>query len=212
MRYRTLLSGAALAMLALTASACASGTSGGTGATGAGAGANAADVTGGGGSAVTATQARQVFDSYVSGTTSALASDNKQGALALTTGVASDTVTDQFAASARTQAKPPSYRYGTPVFYRPALPSYPRWFVASVPRTASAAPAPADSAGVSVSKSGQVLMVFAKESSASSWQLASSAQLAPGQSPPALATSSNGDAESVALDDTTTLAEPQVTG
>lgn len=161
---------------------------------------------------MTAAQARQVFDSYVSGTASALASDDKQRALALTTGVASGTVTDQFATTARTRVKPTSYRYGTPVFYRPALHSYPQWFVASVPRTASAAPSPADSAGVSLSRSGRALMVFAKESADGPWRLASSAQLAPGQSLPALATSGNGDAESVALDDTTTLAEPQVVG
>lgn len=206
----------ALATLALTVSACASGTSGTSGGTpAAGAGANAANVTGAGGSAgtaVTAAQARQVFDSYVSATASALAGGDKKAALALTTGVQSDTVTAQFEAAAYTHAKLSSYQYGTPVFYRPALTSYPQWFVASVPRTAPAAPAPASTAGVQLSTRGQALLVFSKAGPGSPWLLASSVQLAPGQSLPTLAESANGDAESVPLDNSTTLAEPQVTG
>ncbi|HSZ39569.1 MAG TPA: hypothetical protein VK817_06405 [Trebonia sp.] len=217
MRYRTLLSGAALAVLTLTAAGCASdapGSSGSSGLSGGtGAAANAADVTGGsGGTAVTAAQARQVFGSYVSGTATALSGGDKDAALALTTGVASDTVSGQFAAAARTRAKLPSYKYGTPVFYRPALSTYPQWFVASVPRTASAAPATGTTDGVRLSAHGQVLLVFARESAGRPWLLASSAQLTPGQSLPALATAANGDAVSAPLDDSATLGEPQVVG
>jgi hypothetical protein len=168
---------------------------------------------------VSAAQARQVFDSYVSATASALASDSRSAAVAVTTGVASNTVTDQFttAGYAQTtpgypQAKVPAYKYGSPVFYRPAVASYPQWFVASVPRTASAAPALTSTAGVRLSASGQVLMVFSKAGAGSPWQLSSSAQLTPGQSLPALATASNGDAMSAPLDDSATLGEPQVVG
>lgn len=208
MKYRTLLPGAALAVLVLAASACSSGgTSGGTGVqANTAADSDTARVT------VTAAQARRVFDSYVSATASALASDDKQAALAVTTGVARETVTYQFLAASRSQAKPPAYRYGTPVFYRPALSSYPQWFVASVPRTASTAATPADTAGVALSTRGQALMVFAKNGPSSPWLLTSSAQLAPGQSLPALATSSDGDNETVPRSDTATLSQPQVTG
>jgi hypothetical protein len=161
---------------------------------------------------VTAAQAQQVFASYVSGTASALRAGDKHAALALTTGVASDTVSDQFAVAARTGANLPAYRYGTPVFYRPALPSGPQWFVVSVPRTSPSAPAAGTTDGVRLGARGQALLVFSRESAGRPWLLTSSTQLTPGQTLPALATSANGDAVSAPLDDSGTLGEPQVVG
>lgn len=193
-------------MLALAASACSSGASGG-----AGTGANAGAVTGAA-TAVTAAQARQVFASYVSATARALAKADKAAALARTTGAQWDAVNDEFRAAAYAHAKPPSYRYGTPVFYRPAVASYPLWFAASVLRTASAAPAPASTVGVPLGTRGQVLMIFAKAGPHSSWLLTSSCQLTAGQSLPALATTANGDVEPVPMDDAATLGQPRVVG
>lgn len=192
--------------MALAASACSSGASGG-----AGTGASTAAVTGAA-TAVTAAQARRVFAGYVSATASALATGNKKAALAQATGAQWDAVNDAFRAAAYAHAKPPSYRYGTPIFYRPAVASYPRWFVVSVDRTASAPPAPANTVGTALGARGQVLMIFEKSGPHSRWLLTSSAQLAAGQSLPALATAGNGDAEPVPMDDATTLGQPQVVG
>jgi hypothetical protein len=195
-----------LAAAALAASACSAGASGG-----AAAGAGTAAVTGRA-TAVTAARARQVFASYVSATARALAAGDEEAVLARTAGAQQDAVREEFRAAAYDRARPPSYRYGTPVFYRPAVTSSPLWFLASVPVTASTAPEPAATAGARLGRSGTLLMAFVADGPHGSWLLASSAQLAPGQSLPALATTGDGEAEPVPMDDAATLGEPQVVG
>jgi hypothetical protein len=198
-----LLSGAALAALALTASACtSSGSAGGTQAV-----TDTAARTPS--TAVTQAQARQIFDHYVATTTAALAAGNQKAALSVINGVQRDTVSDQFIAASYDHAKLTTYRYGTPEFYLPATAAYPQWFVASVRRTASA---PTTITNVPLAAQGQVLMVFDRTAAQAPWMLASSAQLPAGQALPKLAMTSDGHAEAVPLDTTTTLTRPDVTG
>lgn len=201
-----MLSGAALAALALTASACtSSGTSSGT-ASGTKA---ATDTTTTASTAVTQAQARQIFDRYVATTTAALAAGDQQAALSVLSGVQWDTVRDQFLQARYDGAKLTTYRYGIPTFYLPDTTSYPQWFVASVRRTAST---PTTITNVPLTAQGQVLMVFDRTAAAAPWMLVSTAQLAPGQTLPKLATNSDGQVETLPLDATTTLASPDVTG
>jgi hypothetical protein len=208
-----LLSGAALAALTLAGSACAAG---GT-ASGPRAAADkvardtaARDTAARDTSAtVTRAQARQIFDHYVATMTTALAAGDRQAALSVASGVQGDMVSAQFTEAGHHHTKLPAYRYGAPRFYRPDTTSYPQWFLASVPRTASA---PTTLTGVPLAARGQVLMVFARDSAQVPWTLASSAQLAAGQALPELALTGDGHAEVAPLDATTTLARPDVTG
>ena len=194
-----MLSGAALAALALTASAC---TSSGTKAVTDTATATAS-------TAVTQAQARQIFDRYVTTTTAALAAGDQQAALSVLSGVQWDTVRDQFLQARYDGAKLTTYRYGIPTFYLPDTASYPQWFVASVRRTAST---PTTITNVPLTAQGQVLMVFDRTAATAPWMLVSTAQLAPGQTLPKLATNSDGQVETLPADATTTLASPDVTG
>lgn len=194
-------------MLGLTASACTSGgppaSQSGTGT--AGTAANRA-------LAVTAAQARQVYDAYVSQTASALAAGDQKAALAVTQFTQWDALSTAFltAAAGHTTVRPD--RYGTPAFFLPVQNGYPRWFVASVPRTAPAG-SPASVAGVPQAPSGRALMIFEKLNAKQPWKLSSSAQLRPGQQVPKLATNAGGYAETAPLNDATTyLARPDVVG
>ncbi|HEX6452731.1 MAG TPA: hypothetical protein VF060_25135 [Trebonia sp.] len=199
----------ALTALALTASACTSGATpasqSGTGTAGTGTTANHA-------LAVTAGQARQVFDGYVSQTASALAAGDRQAALGLTQFTQWDELNTAFltAAADHTTVRPD--RYTAPSFYLPVQDGYPRWFVASARRTAAAS-SPASLPGVPRAATGQVLMVFEKRTAQLPWELTSSVQLQPGQQLPKLATTAGGYVETAPFDDSTTyLARPDVVG
>lgn len=162
--------------------------------------------------AVTAAQARGVYDAYMSQTASALAAGDQKAALALTQSTQWDTLSAAFRIAASRHATVRPYRYGTPAFYLPVQNGYPQWFVASVPRTAPAG-SPASVAGVPQSASGQVLMIFEKPGPMRPWQLTSSAQLQPGQRLPKLATTADGYVETAPLNDATTYrARPDVVG
>jgi hypothetical protein len=156
---------------------------------------------------VTPAVARQVFGSYVAASARATAQRNQAAALALTEGVQWIQVKAAYLAEAR-GGKLPRYRYGTPVFYLPSPGGYPQWFVANAPRsTKNAGPLP----GLAMPARGHVLMLFEKSSPASPWLLARTAQLAPGESVPKLATA-NGYVPVQATSDTALLARPDVAG
>lgn len=207
-------------MLALTAAACSSG---GSPAARPAGGAARASGPGGGGSAAagtitgpatvtTAAQARQVFDAYVTRTDRALAAGNATAALALAQDEPWKELSTAIATAKFHRTAVAPYRYGTPAFYIPAPHDYPRWFVASVRRTAPPG-APASVAGVPQAATGQALMLFQKEAEGLPWKLSGTVQLRPGQQVPKLATTSSGNAEVARLDDTRSyLARPDVVG
>jgi hypothetical protein len=198
-----LLSGAALAAITLAVSACTS----------ASANAPGPDLDSpAAAGALTTAGARQVFDSYVSASAEYSAHGNQAAALALTEGAQWNQVKEDFLRAGHSLAKLPRYRYGSPVFYLPDRSAYPRWFAADAPRSTVNATADAGTlAGISLPASGHVLMLFEKASAASPWLLASSAQLAPGESVPKLA-AANGYVAAASTTDTSLLAQPDVAG
>ena len=210
MRWTRLLSGVALAVTAgLTTVGCtsapASSTNGSTPDTH---------------PAVTVTQARQVFDSYIAASARAATNNDQTAALALTEGVQGAVVKSDYLYANYYHARLPRYRYGTPTFYLPEQDRSARWFAASVQRTLVAPRVSglgpdviaASVAGVRLPAEGRVLMVFEQASTSRPWLLASTAQLAPGASVPKLATDGNGYVRTLPLSTTTLLARPDVAG
>jgi len=159
------------------------------------------------------------FRGYVAASDQAARTGNRTLALSVLTGMAWDIMDTQYRIARKSGAAPPytRYTYGTPTFYRPKLVAGgPQYFVASVLRT----PVPGTTAmtqssqdvtaGVNLPGAGQVLMLFQKPSSSSHWRLASTSQLAPGETVPALATDSHGNVivESLSAPSSTALVRP----
>ena len=96
---------------------------------------SAAPVTADAGSvhALTLTQAQQVYDSYVEASNADAKQGNATKALALASDAQWAVLHSQYTALTSTGTPVTQYSYGTPAFYVPALPSYPLWFVVSVP-------------------------------------------------------------------------------
>jgi hypothetical protein len=217
-RWTRLLTGAGIAVAAALAAAGCASTQAGTASRSTASGNTASGSTASARPAVTAAQARQVFDSYVA--TSDRAARTGDAALALSdvTGVQSSVLSAGLESTGHTRAALERYRYGTPAFYLPQPDGYPRWFAVSVQRTLTAARASAADeivAGIAGARStarGQVLMVFEQSSPKRPWRLASASQLASGESVPTVAADAGGHVPAVALSDTALLARPDVAG
>src|SRR6185437_13748673 len=169
--------------------------------------------------ALTMTGAQTAYSAYLAASDRASITGNRSLAMSVVDDVQAALVDTQFNVARATGAKPPfaRYSYGTPTIILPeAAPAGgPQYFVVSVERTpvtatgapATSAPAnPAAStttapggvpspdlaAGVTLPAQGHVLMVFQRSATSATWRLASTSQLAPGQSVPQLATDSRG--------------------
>lgn len=169
--------------------------------------------------ALTMTGAQAAYSAYLTASDRASITGNRSLAMSVVDDVQAALVDTQFNVARATGAKPPfaRYSYGTPTIILPeAAPAGdPQYFVVSVERTpvtatgapATSAPAnPAASAttapggvpspdlaaGVTLPAQGHVLMVFQRSATSATWRLASTSQLAPGQSVPKLATDSRG--------------------
>lgn len=166
----------------------------------------------GGGAAPTLTtaEASQAFSSYVRTTSSAFADGDQAAALSVAEDVQWSQVKADFLTASYFHLPLPRYSFGSPSFYLPEPGGYPQWFVASVRRTVSM-PAAQPLAGVPLTASGQVLMLFTKRDAAGPWLLASTSQLPQGMAMPKLATS-GGHVEQVAASATKLLAGPDITG
>lgn len=203
-RWTRPLAGAALTLTAALAAAGCSSTP---------AASTAAGAAGTGAPAVTTAQARQVFGSYVASAGQAAVSGDTSLALSSVTDVQKQTVDAELKAAKDGVGGLTRYRFGTPTFYLTQPDGYPRWFVASVRRTLIGQPGiPGGTAGAALPATGQVLMLFEQNSSASPWLLASSSQLAPGETVPPLAVSSAGYVATVPLSSGAQLARPDLTG
>jgi hypothetical protein len=198
-----MLAGAAIAMTAaLAAAGCASSSGPSTG-----------THTSGSVPAVTAAQARQVFDSYVAVADRAAVSGDSSLALSNVTGVQKQTVNAELKAAQTGAGGLARYDYGTPTLYLTQPDGYPRWFVASVQRTLLGQPGTPDgTAGVALAASGRVLMVFEQGSQNGTWLLTSASQLPAGVSVPPLATDSAGYVATLPLTSGAQLATPDITG
>jgi hypothetical protein len=184
--------------------------------------------------AITADQARQVFDRYVAAAANAERPDTASPVLSLVTGVeravltatlgshsvvvngSSSSTQGAYSSSLSVQPDFDRYTYGTPTFYRPVAAGYPRFFVASVTRTLRG-PEPANGktariGGVQVPVDGPALLLFSKARPGASWLLASVSQLPSGVTLPKLASDSAGDIPTARLSDAALLAQPDDTG
>jgi hypothetical protein len=164
--------------------------------------------------AITAAQARQVFDRYIATAAVMTSSDAASPVLSLVTGVERAVLTATLKRhSVTSSGSPPgaqgayrsslsvkpgwdSYTYGSPTFYVPEAAGYPRFFVASVTRTLLATKAANSTStgvgGVRIPVDGSVLMLFSQASAGAPWLLASNSQLPAGVTPPRLATDGAG--------------------
>jgi hypothetical protein len=184
--------------------------------------------------AITAAQARQVWDQYVAAAAQAAPPHSAPPVLSLVTGVeravlsaalGGHSVTVSGSPSAATGAyhsslsvKPglSTYTYGPPTFYLPEAAGYPRFFVVSATRTAKGATpagaATAELGGARVPLNGPALMLFSQARTGAPWLLASASPLASGVTPPKLAADGAGHVPIVPLSDTALLARPDDVG
>ena len=125
--------------------------------------------------------------------------DETQG-LSMVTAAQWAQVRGQYTALASAGTPVPGYRYGHPVFYVPALASYPQWFMVAVPRRTEV--------GGRLSAAVNTLMVFSRTTKSVSWTLSGSAVL--DRPLPAIARDRDGYAINVAPADSSLLLRPDV--
>ncbi|HEY1822816.1 MAG TPA: hypothetical protein VGG83_23065 [Trebonia sp.] len=177
--------------------------------------------------AITAAQARQVFDRYVAAGAEAIKTGDTAPSLSLETGPqrAVDSASDaafkalNMSASAIRQALkglvPPAYT--TPTYYLPEQSGYPHFFVADLTRKltsdySAGAASPISVDGAEIHPFGPELMLFEQASAGAPWLLASISNLAVGATLPKLATDSAGSIPTVPLADAALLAQPDDAG
>ena len=146
--------------------------------------------------------AEAVYGSYLATSDAAAAHGNQAQGLSIVTGAQWAQVSGQYTALASAGTPVPRYRYGQPVFYVPALASYPRWFMVAVPRRTEVG----GRLGAAVS----TLMVFDRAKKNLAWMLSGSAVL--DRPLPAIARDRGGYAIDVATTDSTVLLRPNVVG
>ncbi len=146
--------------------------------------------------------AEATYRSYLAASEAAAAQGNKALGLSVVTAAQWAQVRSQYAALASVGAAVPRYRYGTPVFYVPALSGYPQWFLVAVPRRTVT--------GGGLGAAVNTLMAFARASKDLAWTLSGSAVL--DQPLPAIARNSDGYAIDVSRIDPSLLLRPDVVG
>jgi hypothetical protein len=170
---------------------------------------------------VTFAMAEQVYAAYLKASDEAAATGNETQALDLASAAQWAQLKGQYTALATAGTPVPRYRYGTPVFYIPALAGYPEWFVAAVPRQTVTGGRPGDRPGGRPSdRQGapvNTLLLFTRLSATDTrtgatvpWTLSGSAVLAGAL--PAIARNSEGYAIDVTTTDPTLLLRPDVVG
>ena len=148
---------------------------------------------------LTITQAQAVYNTYVARSTAAARQGNETNGLALVADGQWSIVHAQYQALTSTGTPVPRYSYGTPVFYVPALSSFPEWFVVVVPVTPAPGATPVST-----------IMAFDKAAADELWTLNGSAAL--DQPLPAIARDSQGYAVNVSTKDTSLLLTPNIVG
>jgi hypothetical protein len=152
--------------------------------------------------ALTLTQARAVYDRYVATSTAAAQQGNSAQGLEYAGDAQWSVLRSQFTALTTTGTPVARYSYGTPVFYVPALPSYPLWFVVSVPiRTQT---------GGHLGPAVSTLLAFQRYVPARQWTLDGSTVL--DQPLPAIARDRDGYVSGVSASDSSLVLPPQLVG
>ena len=151
---------------------------------------------------VTVADAQATYRAYLRVSDAAAARGGKASALSVVSSAQWDQAKNQYTAWALAGSPIPRYRYGTPVFYVPALSGYPQWFVVAVDRTTITGGKP----GVTA----RTLMLFARQKKAEHWTLGGTAVLS--RPLPAIAHDAEGYAVAVPTTDTSLLLRPDVVG
>jgi hypothetical protein len=155
----------------------------------------------GGFHSLTVADARAAYDSYLKVSDTAAAQGNQVQGLSVVADAQWAVVHGQYTALASAGRPVPRYRYGTPIFYVPALTGYPQWFMVATTRTTVAAGPGATS---------NTIMAFERSAADEPWTLNGTAVL--GQGIPAIATDRDGYAIPVSHSDPDLLLPPDVVG
>ncbi len=153
------------------------------------------------GHSLTIAAARSAYQAYVTQSRQDAADGDKDQALDLVAAAAWAQTKGQYEALASTGTAIPTYTYGTPRFFVPALTDYPQWFMVQVPRATETNGQP----GAVVS----TLMVFDKLTAAGTWTLNGTTGL---DGPLPALKLNDGYAVDVATDDQSLLLRPDVVG
>jgi hypothetical protein len=150
---------------------------------------------------LTIAAARVAYQQYVAQSRQYVADGDQAKALDLVAAAAWAQAKGQYEALASTGTAIPTYRYGTPTFYVPALSDYPQWFMVRVPRATEANGHPGAVAAT--------LMVFDKLTPAGTWTLNGTTGI---DGPLPALQMNDGYAVDVATDDASLLLRPDVVG
>jgi hypothetical protein len=150
---------------------------------------------------LTIAEAEAGYSSYITVSDAAAAQGNSVEGLSVVSYVQWAVVHGQYAALATARLPVPRYHYGQPVFYVPALTSYPQWFVVAVPTSTEAG-----HPGAAVN----TIMVFERFAPDQPWMVNGTATLH--QALPAIARDSHGYATAVTTTDPSVLLRPDVVG
>ena len=146
--------------------------------------------------------AEAAYQNYLRVSAAAAARGAEAPALSVASSAQWDQTKSQYLAWALAGRPVPRYRYGTPVFYVPALSGFPQWFVVAVDRTTVTGGKPGATA--------RTLMLFAREKQTDRWTLGGTAVLS--RPLPAIARDAEGYAVAVPTTDTSLLLRPDVVG
>lgn len=153
------------------------------------------------GHGLTIAAARLAYQQYVTQSRQYAADGDRAKALDLVAAAAWAQAKGQYEALASTGTAIPTYRYGTPRFYVPALTDYPQWFMVQVPRATEANGHPGAVAAT--------LMVFDKLTPAGTWTLNGTTGI---DGPLPALKMNDGYAVDVATNDASLLLRPDVVG
>ena len=150
--------------------------------------------------------AQKTYQDYVAASDAAAVRGDTTQALSIVTAAQWAQVKGQYTALASAGTAVPRYRYGTPVFYVPALSGFPQWFVVAVPRRTSTGTDTGGRLGAPVN----TLLVFERAKQSVSWTLSGSTVL--DQPLPRIALDRDGYAIAVSTTDSSLLLRPDVVG
>ena len=151
---------------------------------------------------LTLAAAQSAYQYYVTTSHAAAAQGNKAQSLAIVGDAQWSIVNEQFTALATTSTPIPTYQYGQPVFYVPALTTWSEWFMVAVPRTAET--------GAQAGITANTILLFEKRGPNLPWTVDGSVVL--DQPLPAIARDQAGYAIALSTADSHLLLPPDVVG
>jgi len=151
---------------------------------------------------LTLAAAESAYQSYVTRSHAAAAQGEKAQSLAIVGDAQWSIVNEQYTALAEASTPVPTYRYGQPVFYVPALTTWSEWFMVAVERTAET--------GAQAGTTANTILLFEKRGPDLPWTVDGSVVL--DQPLPAIARDQAGYAIALSTADSHLLLPPDVVG